>query len=152
MLGSSNSIDFFHELMISEKNINKNNIKWFTRSCSLICRSSVFRKKTCDLTKICCVFLVFVLADLVWCWCHIMKQIFHALFCLISKIFTHRFASLNINYLGWIISDIKQKGMEYLLIIVFIITHVSSTVIIWVIYLFIFITTITITRTTVIIM
>ena len=25
------------------------------------------------------------------------------------------FASLNINYLGWIISDIKQKGMEYLL-------------------------------------
>ena len=81
-----------------------------------------------------------------------MKQIFHAFFCLILKLFTHRFASLNINYLGWIISDIKQKGMEYLLIIVFIITHVSSTVIIWVIYLFIFITTITIIRATVIIM
>ena len=27
-----------------------------------------------------------------------------------------RFASLNISYLGWKISDIKQKGMEYLLI------------------------------------
>ena len=29
---------------------------------------------------------------------------------------------MNINYLGWIISDIKQKGMEYLLII-----HIFST-------------------------
>ena len=28
-----------------------------------------------------------------------------------------RFVSLNINYLGWIISNIKQKGMEYLLVI-----------------------------------
>ena len=28
-----------------------------------------------------------------------------------------RFSSLNINYLGWIISDIKKRRMEYLLII-----------------------------------
>ena len=26
-----------------------------------------------------------------------------------------RFASLNISYLGWIIPDIKQKGIKYLL-------------------------------------
>ena len=25
-----------------------------------------------------------------------------------------RFTSLNINYLGWIISDIKQRGIEYI--------------------------------------
>ena len=31
-------------------------------------------------------------------------------------IFNLRFASLNINYLRWIIFDIQQKGMEYLLI------------------------------------
>ena len=43
-------------------------------------------------------------------------------FCLISKLFTlgniifnSGFASLNINYLGWIISDNSLKGMEYLL-------------------------------------
>ena len=38
------------------------------------------------------------------------------LFCLVSKLFTLgnilHFASLNINYLGWIISDIKQKRHE----------------------------------------
>ena len=79
----------FHGLiMISEKNINKNDIQWFTRSYSLICRSSVFTKKTCVLTEICCVLLVFIFPDLVWCWWHIIKQIFHAFFCLISKLFT----------------------------------------------------------------
>ena len=52
-----------------------------------------------------------------------IKQIFYAFFVYIE--ITHpqkynirlRFALLNTNYLGWIISDIKQKGMEYLLII-----------------------------------
>ena len=29
-----------------------------------------------------------------------------------------RFVSLNFNYFGWLISDIKQKGMEYLLNII----------------------------------
>ena len=52
--------------MISEKIINKNNTKWFTRSCSYICRSSVFMKKTCVLTEICCVLLVYTFPDLVW--------------------------------------------------------------------------------------
>ena len=32
-----------------------------------------------------------------------------------------RLVSLNINYFGWIISDIKQKDMEYLLTIITII-------------------------------
>ena len=41
MLGKIEFYWFFHGLIISEKNINKNNIKWFIRSCSLICRSSV---------------------------------------------------------------------------------------------------------------
>ena len=119
MLGKFEFYWFFHGLMISEKNINKNNIKWFTRSCSLICRSSVFTKKTCVFIEICCVLLVFIFADLVWRWCHIIKQIFHAFFCLISKLFTlgNIIFNYNINYLGWIISVIKQKGMEYLLII-----------------------------------
>ena len=49
---------------------------------------------------------------------------FYAIFGLISKLFILgdfniqlRFASLNISYLRWIIPDIKQKGMKYLLII-----------------------------------
>ena len=45
---------FFHGLVISEININKNKIKWFTWSCSVICRSLVFTKNTCVLTEICC--------------------------------------------------------------------------------------------------
>ena len=45
------------------------------------------------------------------------------------------FASLNINYLRWIISDIKQKGMEYLLvtialIFIFTITTIKIKIII----------------------
>ena len=67
--------------------------------------------------------LAFIFPNLVWCWWHIIKQIFHDFSCLISKLFTLgniifnlRFASLNINYLRWIIFDIQQKGMEYLLI------------------------------------
>ena len=38
--------------------------------------------------------------------------------CLVLVAYNLHFALLNINYLGWIISDIKQKGMEYLLNIV----------------------------------
>ena len=129
------------------KNTNKNNIKWFTRSYSksLSC-SSDFTKKTCVLTDICCVLLVFIFPNLVWCWCNIIKQIFHAFFYLISKLYTIdniqlRFAQLNINYLGWIISDNKQKSMEYLLIIT--ITTIIKTIMI--------ITTITIIITIIII-
>ena len=43
-------------------------------------RSSIFTKKPCVLTKICCVLLVFTFPDLVWCWWHIIKQIFDAFF------------------------------------------------------------------------
>ena len=142
-------------------------------------------EKTCVLTEICCFLLFFIFLDLVWCWWHIIKQIFHALFLFNIEIippnnlnnlivpvggrwicyswpffekkevvteiyfalleFTQdfvwcwgyimkkysmsifvqywnysplenniqlRFVSLHINYLGWIIFDIKQKGME----------------------------------------
>ena len=65
----------------------KSNIKWFTRSFSWISCSSVFTKTTCVVTRSCLVSIQL------------------------------RFASLSINYLEWIISDIKQKAMEYLLII-----------------------------------
>ena len=70
------------------KNINKSNITWFTRSCSWICCSSGFTEKYCVVTKIWCVLLAFIFPDRVWCWWHIIKQIFHAFFCLISKLFT----------------------------------------------------------------
>ena len=95
------------------------NIKWFTGNCSYTCCSSVFtKKKTCVLTEICCVLLAFTSQYLGWCGWHLIKQIFHAFFCLISKQQNIQlcFASLNINYFGWIISDIKQEGMEYLFI------------------------------------
>ena len=40
----------------------------------------IFSKKTCVLTEICYILLAFIFPDLVWCWWHIMKQIFHAFF------------------------------------------------------------------------
>ena len=40
------------------------------------------------LTEIFCILLAFIFPDLVWCWWHIIKQIFHAFFCLVSKLFT----------------------------------------------------------------
>ena len=47
-----------------------------------------FYEQKLVLTKICCVLLAFTFSDLVWyCW-HITKQIFHAFFCLISKLST----------------------------------------------------------------
>ena len=127
MLGKCEFKWFFHRLMISEKNINKNNVKWLTTSCILICCSSIFTKKACVLTEICCVLLVFIFPDLVWSRWHNYSQMFTNIpchFCLILKLFTLgnniqlRFASLNINYLGRIISDIIQKGMEHLLTII----------------------------------
>ena len=112
---------FLHGLMIWEKNINKNNIKWFTRSCSWIFPSSVFTKKTCVLTGTCCVLFVFIFPTLIWCW-SIQWNKYSMLFLFNIEI-THprlyniqlRFTSLNNDYLRWIISDIKQKCMEYLL-------------------------------------
>ena len=56
-------------------------------------------------------------------WWHIIKQIFHAFFCLISKLFPLGNLIFNSASRRWILipsgvtSDIKQKGMEYLLII-----------------------------------
>ena len=39
-------------------------------------------KTACVVTEICCALLVFIFVDLVWCWWHIIKQIFHAFFML----------------------------------------------------------------------
>ena len=67
------------------------------------------KKESCVVTEIYFASLVFI-QDFVWCWGYIIKQIFPADFCLISKSFTLRFALLNITYIGWI-SNIKQKVM-----------------------------------------
>ena len=64
------------------KNINKNNIKWST--IGVVVKYVVvqfLRKKTFALSA-------FIFPDLVWfCW-HIIKQISHAFFPLMSKLFT----------------------------------------------------------------
>ena len=51
-----------------------------------MCCGSVFTKITCAVTEICYVLLAFIFPDLVW-W-HKIKQIFHAFFSLMSKLFT----------------------------------------------------------------
>ena len=83
-----------------------------------------FKKKkvvSCVFTQIYFALLAFT-QDFVWCWGYIIKQIFNANFCLISKLLTLSKIIFNdVTYLGWIISDTKQKGMEYLLIIAIII-------------------------------
>ena len=113
--------DFFckiwpnHGLMISEKSINKNNIKWFTRSCSWI-SCLVFTKKTCVVTKIYCVLLAFILPDLVWCWWHIIKQIFHSFFCLISKLLTFGNIIFNSASLCWLITTSLPSARSFTLI------------------------------------
>ena len=80
----------------------------------------VFTKKKV-VTEICWVLLAFVFSDRAWYWWHILKQIFHTFFCLVTKLFTlgniiFNSASLRwiLNYLGWIIYNIKQNR-EYLL-------------------------------------
>ena len=45
-------------------------------------------KKTCVLTKICCVLLAFIFPDLVWRWWHIINKYSMPFFGLISKLFT----------------------------------------------------------------
>ena len=80
-----------------------------------------FLQKTYILTKICCVLLAFILPDLVWFLWHIIKHIFHVFFCLILKLCTLGNIIFNsasrrwILITLWLISDIKQKSMEYLL-------------------------------------
>ena len=44
--------------------------------CSNSRSSSYMCSKTCVLTETCCVLLVFIFPDLVWCWWHIIKQIY----------------------------------------------------------------------------
>ena len=75
--------------MISEKFINKNNIKYDLLG--VVVKYFVvqfLQKRPGVLTEIYCVLLAFIFLDFVWCWWHTIKQIFHTLFCLISKLFT----------------------------------------------------------------
>ena len=109
MLGQFEFYWFFHGLMISEKNINKHNTKCFTRSCSWTCCSSVFTKKTCVLSQICCALLAFIFPDLIWCWWHIIKQVFHAYFCLMSKLFTLGNIIFNSTSRRWILVTLSEK-------------------------------------------
>ena len=88
MLGQFEFYWFFHGLMISDKNINKNNITWFTRNCSSICRSSVFTKKTCVLTNICCVLFVFYFPRSCLVLVAYSETNISCHFCLILKLFT----------------------------------------------------------------
>ena len=114
MLGKFEFSLFFHGLMISDKNINKSNIKLFkfTGSCNYICCSSVFTKIILCLSEICCVLSVFIFPDLSWCWWRIIKQIFYAFFSLISKLFTLGKIIFNCASRRWILIT-----GEYMLII-----------------------------------
>ena len=70
---------FFHGL-ISEKlstKIIENDLLGVVVKYAVV---QLLRKKTCVLTEISCVLLVFIFPYIVWCWWHIIKQIFHAYF------------------------------------------------------------------------
>ena len=107
MLGQFEFYWFFHGLMISEKNINKNNIKWFTKNCSSICRTSVFTKKTCVLTDICWgfffLFLVFYFPRSCLVLVAYSKTNISCHFCLISKLFTFGNVIYNSTSRCWIL-------------------------------------------------
>ena len=107
MLGKFEFYWFFHGLMISEKNIDEKNIKWFTRSCNLMCRSLVFAKKDLCFERhlMCFVSLYLPRSCLVLVACNKTNIPFHS--CLISKLFT--LGNIIFNYLGWIIFDIKKR-------------------------------------------
>ena len=113
MLGKFQLHWFFHGLMISEKNKNNDLLavvvkyvvvqvlrkdSFFDRN--LLCFVSFYLPRSC---------LVLVAYN---------KRNILCLFCLISKLFTLGNITFNSAYLGWIIFDIKQNGMEYLLIII----------------------------------
>ena len=51
------------------------------------------------MTEICYALLDFIFPELVWCWWHIIKQIFHTFFCLILKLLT--LGNIIFNKLAW---------------------------------------------------
>ena len=69
--------------------------------CVVVAYVTAERKKTRNL---CCkrnfLFLLSLLQDFVWCWGYIIKQIFHAHFCLIPKLSTVGKVMFNTNNLG----------------------------------------------------
>ena len=82
-----------------------------------ICYSWPFFEKKEVVTEIYFALLEFA-QDFVWCWGYIMKKYSMSIFVQywnyspLENNIQLRFVSLHINYLGWIIFDIKQKGME----------------------------------------
>ena len=121
MLGKFEFYWFFHGLRISETNnfrndINKNNIKWFTTSSYVLVQ--FLQKTLCFDRNLLCFVSLYLPRSCLLLVAYNKTNIL-CLFCLISKLFTLSniiFNSASLNYLGWIISDSKQKGMEYLLI------------------------------------
>ena len=110
--------------MVNDFRKNKSNIKRFNRSSSWIYFSSVFTKKNlcCERNLLCfvsfylprsCLMLVSYnktnIPSFLFNIEIIRPQLYHIQF---------RFASLNINYLRWIISDIKQKKPWNILLII----------------------------------
>ena len=102
---------FFHGLMISEKistKIIKNNLLGVAVKYVII---QFLQKKLCFAQNLLCfVGLYFPRSCLVLVAYN--KTNIPCLFCLMSKLCTLG----NVIYLGWIISDIKQKDMEYLVV------------------------------------
>ena len=75
--------------MISEKNINKKIMQ--NDFLGVVVKYVVvqFLQKRLVLSRnFYCVSLVFIFPDLVWCWWHIIKQIFYTFFRLILELFT----------------------------------------------------------------
>ena len=64
-----------------KKNVNKNNIKCKYLPGVVVKYVVVqFLRKKLALTEICCALLALIFPDLVWCWWHIIKQIFMPFF------------------------------------------------------------------------
>ena len=63
--------------MISEKIVINNDLLGVVAKYVVV---QFLRKKTCVLTKICCVLLLFIAPEYVRCWWHTIKQISHAFF------------------------------------------------------------------------
>ena len=61
-------------------------IAMYLSESNFIIRGKKKKKESCVITEIYFALLAFT-QDFVWCWEYIIKQIFHADFCLISKLF-----------------------------------------------------------------
>ena len=74
--------------MISGEKINKNNINDLLGVVIKYVVVQFLQKNLCFDRNLLFCFVAFISPDLAWCWWHIIKQTFHAFFCLILKLFT----------------------------------------------------------------